>query len=81
MRNPVRFKKRYPRRIHRTKPLKTRLLSYIITYIGRDEIIHNSSLVRKALKNIVEDDKMWEKILNLNDKIKELAKYGLEQGY
>lgn len=64
MRNPVILRKRYTRR--RSRPIKTRLLSNIVTYIGSYEIVHNSVLGRKALKQIVADDEMWKRnLLNM----------------
>lgn len=75
--NPVRRRRRFYGKV----PTKTRLLRMICMEVGSNELTAKPETIRKALTEIINDDKMWELLKNFGGEVKKLAKYGIEQGY
>lgn len=81
MKNPVSRTVRRRRYKSKRSPMKTQLLKIIANYLGTDQIVHNSTNVRKSLRTIVADDELWKRLAEYSTSIKKLALYGVEQGY
>lgn len=82
MKNPMARKVRVRRRYQlRQKPLKTMLLAEITYTLGSERMVNDCKKIHKALTEIVNDKQLWVKLEEFGNQVKELAKYGIDNGY
>jgi hypothetical protein len=82
MQNPIYRKRGMIRRsrYRSREPYKISLLRRISYEISTERMIGEPEKVRKAMREIVNDDKLWEMLKTFSVQVKQLAKWGIEQG-